>query len=111
MSFRRLPFQPLREDRAPAFVVRPRGQFRNIIGRRVTLEACDLAEIVDGVRSVGGTAADAKDKEPSVAFAHRRQQLHGFLAKGRIQSGNNLGGLSQVLFGVTHDQTKAGCAR
>src|SRR5687767_13632909 len=50
-------FEPLSKDSAPTFIVRPRGQFRNIIGRGIAFQPCDLSKIVDGMRSVSRTAA------------------------------------------------------
>ena len=39
----------------------------DVVGRRVGLDADDLPEVVDGVRGVGGAAADAQDEQPSAA--------------------------------------------
>ena len=54
--------QPLDEHAGPAFVVGAGGEFGDVVGGRVALEAGDLAEIIHGVRGVGGAAADAEDE-------------------------------------------------
>src|ERR1700683_2224513 len=53
--------KPVLEDAGPAFVVRAGSQFGDVVGGGVGLDAGDFAEIVDGVRSVGGAATDAED--------------------------------------------------
>ena len=55
-------FEPLHKDGCPAFVVGARGQLGDVIGRRVGLDAGQLPKIIDGVRAVGGAAADAQEK-------------------------------------------------
>src|SRR5438270_11848750 len=50
--------QPLDEGRVPALVVDPGGQLADVVGRRVGLDAADLAEVVDGMARVAGRAAD-----------------------------------------------------
>ena len=62
-------FQPRFEDAGPAFVVGACGQFGNIVRRRISFDACDFSKIVDCVRRVAGTAADAKDKQASAGGA------------------------------------------
>ena len=61
----REPFSQARERRVPALVVDARGQLGDVVGRRVGLEAADLAEVVDRVAGVPGRAADAEDEQPS----------------------------------------------
>ena len=57
------------EDGGPALVVGPGRQLGDVVGRGVGLDAGDLAEVVDGVRGVGGAAADAQDEQPPAALA------------------------------------------
>ena len=65
--------QPLGEAGVPALVVHARGQLRHVVGRRVGLEAADLAEVVDRVAGVARRAADAEDEQPPALVAHARQ--------------------------------------
>ena len=62
--------EPLGEARVPALVVHARGQLGDVVGRRVGLEAADLAEVVDRVAGVAGRAADAEDEEAPARVAH-----------------------------------------
>ena len=59
------------KTRRPALVVGARGQLGDVVGRRVALDAGDLAEIVDGVRAVAGAAADAEEEQPAAALLAR----------------------------------------
>ena len=51
--------QPTGEGLRPAFVVRPGGQLRDVVRRRVSFKPGDFSEIVDRMRSVCGAAAEA----------------------------------------------------
>ena len=61
----RLTFSHSTKTRRPALVVGARGQLGDVVGRRVALDADDLAEIVHRVRAVAGAAADAEEEEPA----------------------------------------------
>ena len=63
------------KDGVPALVVDARGQLGDVVGRRVGLEAAELAEVVDGVAGVPGRAAHAEDEEPAAVVAHRAQAV------------------------------------
>ena len=65
--------EPLGEAGVPALVVHARGQLGDVVGRRVGLEAADLAEVVDGVAGVAGRAADAQDEQAPAGVAHARR--------------------------------------
>ena len=59
--------EPLGEAGVPPLVVHPRGELGDVVGRRVGLEAADLAEVVDRVAGVPGRAPDAEDEEAPAA--------------------------------------------
>ena len=61
--------EPFGKHRLPAFVVGARRELGDIVGRRVGLDAAQLAEVVDGMAAVARAAADAKDEQPTVALA------------------------------------------
>src|SRR5262249_59722275 len=46
--------EPSREDRVPALVVGPRGQFGDVIDRAIGFDAAQLAEIVDRMAAISG---------------------------------------------------------
>ena len=71
---RRLTLSHSTKTRRPALVVGARGQLRDVVGRRVGLDAGDLAEVVDRVRGMRRAAADAEDEEPAARAAQIRQQ-------------------------------------
>src|SRR6187402_867296 len=52
--------EPRRERGLPAVVVHARSRLGYVVGRRVRLDAADLAEIVDGVRGVARATAHAE---------------------------------------------------
>ena len=41
--------QPIHEDRLPALVIGPRGQFRNIVGGSIGFDSSELSEVVHGM--------------------------------------------------------------
>ena len=63
--------QPFNKHRFPAFIIGPRGEFGNIVGRRIRLHADDLAEIVNRVAAIAGAASDPKKKQPSAVVSQR----------------------------------------
>src|SRR5215471_4714543 len=66
--------QPIAVRCLPAVIVDARGEFGDIIGRRVALDAGELAEIVDRMRSVGCAATNAKKEKPAPALPHFNQK-------------------------------------
>ena len=64
---RREPLSHSEKRGVPALVVDAGGQLGDVVGRRVGLEAADLAEVVDGVAGVAGRAADAEDEQAPAA--------------------------------------------
>ena len=95
--------QPLGEDGAPALVVCARGEFGDVVRRRVGLEAADFAEVIHRVRRVARAAADAEDEEPPAAFARGREELHGLFDDVHVQLPEDADGLADVLLGIAHD--------
>lgn len=95
-------FEPLGENRGPAFVVGAGSQFGNVVGGRISLESADFTEVVDGVAGVGRAAADAEDEQPSAALAHARQFGHGFFDGVRVEFGDKFLDFVEELFGKTH---------
>ena len=91
------------ENRRPAFVVRARRQFGNIVGGRVGFEAADLAEIVHGVAGIAGAAADAENEQPPAAFAHAREFIGAFFNGIGVQLGGDLLDFVEKLLGETHN--------
>ena len=54
--------KPVRITGVPSFIVNARSQFRDVIGRCVSLYIGDLAKIADGVRGVPRTSSDTDEK-------------------------------------------------
>ena len=65
--------QPGGEHRVPPFVVRASRQLGHVIGRRVRFEPRELAEIIDRVRRVAGTPAQAHEEQAAAPRANRDQ--------------------------------------
>ncbi len=63
--------EPGLKHRCPAFVVGPCCQFRNVVGRRVALDARQFAKVIDRVRSIARAAANAEDKQASSIVRER----------------------------------------
>ncbi len=82
--------QPCLEHRRPSFVVHPRRQLRNVVGRRIRLNSCQFAEIVDRMRGIACTAADAQDEQAAGALANLGQKGSHPFDRCRIQSARNL---------------------
>ena len=55
--------QPSLKHCCPTFIVHPRREFRHIVGGRVGFDPRDLAEIVHGMGSIGGTASHTQDEQ------------------------------------------------
>ena len=66
-------FEPARQRGLPAVVVHARGQLADVVGRRVRLEAAELAEVVDRVAGMAGGSADAEHEETSASVSRPRQ--------------------------------------
>src|SRR5579863_1815598 len=60
----------------PAVVVDARGQLRNVVGRCITLDIRNFAEIVHRVRGVGGAAPHPEEKESAAVAAQSDQSLN-----------------------------------
>src|SRR5579871_3175307 len=84
--------QPLDENARPAIVVGPGRQLRHVVGWSIGLDAGDLAEIVDRMRGIGGTAADPEEEKPAPVLTNGPQFGDAFFAVGRIYLGDDLGG-------------------
>lgn len=95
--------QPFDKDGGPAFVIRARSEFGNVIGWRVAFETADFAEIVDGVGSVGGAAPDPKDEESTTARPDSDELADALLAILGVELGDDFGGFAKVLRGIGHD--------
>ena len=54
--------QPGGKDSLPAFVIRARCQFRNVIDRSVRFDAAEFPKVVDGMTTIRRTAANAQYK-------------------------------------------------
>src|ERR1700685_4521368 len=80
--------QPAVEDRGPAFIVGSGGEVRDVGGGGVGFDAGNFAEVVDGVGSVGGAAADAEDEEASSGDASGGEKFGGLVGAG----GGGVGG-------------------
>src|SRR5208282_1198263 len=91
--------QPTIEDRTPTFIVGARCKFRNIVGGSVSLNACDLAKVVDGMRSIGGTTTHAENEQASTCNASVGDQARSFFDAGQIQLRDDLGCLGEKTLG------------
>ena len=105
--------EPLGEAGLPALVVHARGQLGHVVGRRVRLEAADLAEVVDRVAGVPGRAADAQDEQPPAAVAHAREPGREGVDRGCVEPAHRGQRLIQVRpdeLGGAHSLNPAACA-
>ena len=59
----------------PALVVGARGQFRNVVGRRIGFDADDLAEVVDRMAAIAGAAANSKKEDAAVFSFHLSKKV------------------------------------
>ena len=66
--------EPLDEHRLPAFVVGARGEFRDVVGRRIGLDADDLAEVVDRVRALPALPPTPRKNSRPPLSAQRRKR-------------------------------------
>ncbi len=94
--------QPVHEDALPPFVVGPGGQLRDVVHRRVRLDAGDLPEIVHGVRTVRGAAADTKEEQPAAAGAKIAEEPDDFLDRVQVDGLDDTAGFLEVLLRVAH---------
>src|SRR5262249_3833711 len=60
--------EPCGEHRVPALVVGACGEFGDIVGRTIGLDAAELTEVVDRVTAVAGAAPYSDQKQPSTPF-------------------------------------------
>src|ERR1051326_3573818 len=74
-------FKPLNKYRCPAFVVCPRRQLSDVVGRRITFHPRNFPEIVDGMGGVRRAAPNSENEEPAAARTDCREKLDCFLAK------------------------------
>ena len=103
--------QPGDEHRLPALVVGARRQLRHVVGRRVGLEAGELAEVVDGVRAVAGAAADAEEEQPAAARAHVGEDVgHPLDASAMSSSARIVRGFVEMLSCVASCRRRSACA-
>jgi hypothetical protein len=78
--------EPGFEHCGPPFVVGAGGQFADIVGGGVGLDAGEFAEIVDGVGRIGGTATDPQDEEPSTGGAGFGEESGGAFNRGGVDA-------------------------
>jgi len=86
--------QPVAIRRLPAVVVDARRQFGHVVGGRVAFHPGDLAEIIDGVRSVARAAADSEEKDSAAFRADLDEQAEQALDRLAIELLRNLNRLS-----------------
>ena len=94
--------EPLGKNRRPAFIVRARGEFGNIVRRRVSLEAADFAEIIHGMTSIACAAADAEDEQTSAAITDGREFVGAFFNGRFVELRRDLLDLGEELFRKAH---------
>lgn len=94
--------EPLDEDAGPTLIVGAGGEFGDIIGRRITFQAGDLAEIIYGMRGVGRAPADPQNEKPTPTGADVNEFGDTFFAVGRIDLGDYLAGFLEMLNGIGH---------
>src|ERR1035438_1064988 len=85
------------ENTGPDLVVNARAQLRYVIGGSIGRETSDLAEVVDCVRGVGCTAADAENEEAPVARPRLGEQGYGEIDCCRIEAFEKFGGFVKKL--------------
>jgi hypothetical protein len=95
--------QPFDVRRIPTVVVDTRGELGDVVGRRVGLEAAELAGVVDGMSGVRGRAPDAEDEQPAALVTHLRETGGEALDRLRIQLTHDPGGLLEVALREAHD--------
>src|SRR6185437_13841861 len=76
-------------DGVPAFIVGSRRELRDVVDRRIGLDAAELAEVVDGMTAIPGAAADAQQEQASGPLAERRQLGCHALDRGRVDLGRD----------------------
>ena len=91
--------QPAIEDRTPAFIVSARGKLRHVIGGCVSLDAGDFAEIVDGVRSIGGASAHPENEQSAADGASAGDEGRCLFDARQIQLRDDLGRFGEKLLG------------
>ena len=94
--------EPFDKDGLPSLIVRPGGQFRNVVGRRIGLEPGDLAEVIDGMRRIGRAAAHAEDEEPAAGLPCGQEDADRPLASRGIEAPGDFNGFLKVRGCVTH---------
>jgi len=94
--------KPVLKDADPPFVVRAGSQFGDVVGGSVSLNTGDLAEIVDGVRSIGGTATDAEDEEAAFAPTGIGEKCHSAVDNRGVEAIQDLGGFVKKLGAEAH---------
>ena len=94
--------EPFGENRRPAFVIGARGEFGNIVGRRVRFKAADLAKIIHGMTGVAGTAADTEDEKTAATIANGGEFVRTFFNGSFVELRRDLLDLGEKLFRETH---------
>src|SRR5271165_7126804 len=61
--------EPAGKHSVPPLVIGARGQLGDIVDGRIGLDVAELAEIVDCMAAIAGTAPNAEQKQPSAAVA------------------------------------------
>ena len=92
--------QPANTVSQPSSLV-ARGQLGDVVGRRIGLDAAQLAEVVDRVAAVAGAAADAEKEQASAAVAHLGEALGEAFDLLDINLGADLAGFVEKFPGVS----------
>lgn len=88
--------EPVGVAGVPAVVVDASRELGDVVGRRVGLDAGDLAEVVDGVAGVACAPADAEEEDASTAVARFHQMLHERVDGLQIEPGGEARDFAEV---------------
>ena len=80
------PAQPRRKDGRPAFIIRPRREFGNIVRRRISLEAADLPKVVHCMRSIRRAPTHAENEQPPAALTRVHHQVHATFDRRMVKA-------------------------
>ena len=92
--------EPAAKRRLPTVVVDPRGQLRDVLCDRVTLDRTQLAEVVDCVRRMPCSTSDSEDEQPATALAQFRQTSSHSIDSVRVNASRKRRGSHEIPFDV-----------
>ncbi len=92
--------EPARVACVPAIVVDACGQFADVVGGGVALDAGDLTEIVNSVAGMAGAPADSKKEHAAVFFTGFAENVDHFINLFLVESGSDFTDFSEVFGGV-----------